>query len=151
MEIIKQKTWANGVGTFDQNKKTCVKLSLAEIGGILRVLNDKQPLVLNDKGFNENPTQTTSMFHKNAKGTKQIHFTRSKWMSGDKENRFFGITVNVAEGAKSVYRISLNEDEGELLKEYLKFGLERIFLGAAQEKKKKFEDQQKAKKAQNPE
>lgn len=150
LELFKQTGWDETTenGKFSGGEKLNLKFSYTkEVGGLIRVLENIQKVVLDSDGkTNSNPGQKATFFHTSPKGTRSIDFVKTEW----KGNVLYGLTVRSKDenGAASQFRISFDADEAVVLKEWLKFALTHIFSGVYSEDKKRYEEGKDKKKGE---
>lgn len=127
LEIIKQVSWCDKskVGKFDSSKenKINIKFSAAEVAGMMEICQRR-------KG-------KKSYFHKSDAGSAQI--TMSIY---EKDGQPQGISLSVTKGDKKA-AVPISWDEGNLLFEYFRFALGKMFSAQYTAEKKLFENRNK--------
>jgi hypothetical protein len=142
VEFIKQISWnaEKRTGSFKGGEQAALKFSINEVGDMLNALEKNVPAF---PQFNKD----AGAYHKSPTGSASIRFC-PYIDSKTGEQRGFSLSVSKKEDGKDKkFVIGFTFAEMVVLREFLKWTLDRIFTAQHSAEKKKFEDSQKAKKA----
>lgn len=118
IELVKQTAWdeASGSASFKNGEKVNVKLSLIEVGALIKAIERNEAAA--EKGF----------YHSTQAGSALINFSP---YSRDGAQIGFSLSVSKQEGRneKKNFYIGFDFSECVLLREFLKFSLEHVFSG----------------------
>lgn len=144
-EFVKQVAWNadKRTGSFSGGEQATLKFSINEVGDMLNALEKNVPAF---PQFNKD----AGAYHKSPTGSAQIRFC-PYIDSKTGEQRGFSLSVSKKEDGKDKkFVIGFTFAEMVVLREFLKWTLDRIFTAQHSAEKKKFEDLQKAKKSPKP-
>ncbi len=137
IELVKQNGWdaagrsGQGNGIFKGGDKVNVKLSLAEVGGMIRAVEN-------------NLAGAPQMIHKGENGTKTVRFVQWPAPTPPAEASYKGWSLSAMakdkDGKETKAACSFSFDEAIIVREYLKLSLVHIFTAIYSADKKRAED-----------